>query len=447
MKKRTHYIIPLLMTMVACPINMGAKTVETDSLSWPTVEVDSISFDYQQFEEQVLAYSLTIKQSEAKEEAMKKAMQVAKTTFLPAVDATGNYQYRINDYDMSMGSVPMALEHDSYNVGFAVMQPLYKGGQLHYDYKGKKIQSAISREELRLTTDNVIYAAENSYWGAAAQKEMYDVMNRYSTIVGLLLNVLKDRYEDGMISQIDLLQMEVRKKEAEMQRLNAWESYQLALQNMNVLMGKTPTDSLHLAESISLKRETPVKIELQTALLYRPDLSVLKLNADYQHNQINLVTSKYNPSLSVGYQGTWGTQMINLNGDTQFNSTLMVSLKIPVFHWGARSKEKASQRALYNQARYALQDKEDQISKELAAAWTNLTQAKERIELAEKNCKLADESLELNTFSYTEGRLSILDVLTAQLTWIQAYTNLVQSQYQEKIAQADYRRVSGMRYQ
>ena len=432
MKKKTHYIIPLLMA--ALPISVGAQT---------TVP----SFDYQQFEKQVLEYSQTLKQSEVKKIAMKKAMQVAKTTFLPAVDATGNYTYRINDYDMSMGAVPLALEHDAYNAGFSVMQPLYQGGKLYYDYKGKKIQTDIATQEVRLTTDNVIYAAENSYWGAAAQKEMYDVMNRYSTIVGLLLDVLKDRYEDGMISQIDLLQMEVRKKEAEMQRLNAWENYQLALQNMNVLMGRTPTDSLHIAETISAAKETPTQVDTQTAFQFRPDLSMLQLNADYQKNQIKLSTSKYNPTLSVGYQGTWGTQMININGDTQFNSTLMVSLKVPVFHWGARCKEKASQRALYNQARYALQEKQDQISKELASSWTNLTQAKERISLAEKNCTLADESLELNTFSYTEGRLSILDVLTAQLTWIQAYTNLVQSHYQEKIAQADYKRASGNRYQ
>ena len=435
MKKRTHYIISMLLAVL--PVRMNAQT---------TV-VDSIGFNYQQFEQKVLEYSQTLKQSEAQKEAMKKAMQVAKTSFLPALDATGNYQYRINKYDMSMGAVPLALEHDSYNLGFSVMQPIYEGGKVYYDYKGKKIQSDIAVQEVNITTDNVIYAAESSYWGASAQKEMYEVMNRYSNIVGLLLNVLKDRYEDGMISQIDLLQMEVRKKEAEMQRLDAWERYQLAMQNMNVLMGRNPTDSIHVVEEISAEKETPEQVDEQTAFRFRPDLSLFKLNADYQKNQIKLATAKYNPTLSVGFQGTWGTQMININGDTQFNSTLMVSLKVPLLHWGARCKEKASQKALYTQARFALQDKQDQISKELAAAWTNLTQAKQRIELAEKNCKLADESLELNTFSYTEGRLSILDVLTAQLTWIQAYTNLVQSHYQEKIAQADYKHASGSRYQ
>lgn len=419
---------------------------QTQPLAVIPSTTDSLTFNYEQFEQSVLEYSQTLKQSVSQQISMKKAMQVAKTSFLPSVDAVGNYQYRINDYELSMGEDGLPMKHDSYNAGVNVMQPIYTGGQNYFTYKGQKIQSEIANQEVELTKDNIIYAAENSYWGTAAQKEMYNVMNRYSDIVGLLLSVLQDRYKDGMISKIDLIQMEVRKKEAEIQRLNAFEQYQLAMQNMNVLMGRTPTDSICIAESISKQTEMPRSATVESVWNLRPDLFISKLNADFYRNQIKLTTAKYNPSLSVGFQGTWGTQMINLNGDTQFNSTLMVSLKVPLLRWGARFKQKAAQKALYNQALFAVQDKRDQISKELATSWTNLTEAKRRIELAEKNCRLADENLELNTFSYSEGRLSILDVLSAQLTWIQAYTNLVQSHYQQKIAEADYKKASGARY-
>ena len=76
-------------------------------------------------------------------------------------------------------------------------------------------------------------------------------MCKYSDIVGQLLGVLQDRYNDGLISKTDLIQMEVRKKEADLQQLNALEKFQLAMQNMNVLMGKAPMDSIEITESIS----------------------------------------------------------------------------------------------------------------------------------------------------------------------------------------------------
>ena len=408
---------------------------------------DSLSITYADFEKSVLDYSQTLKQSVAKQVAMKKAMQVAKTGFLPSVDGSGNYSYRINDYEMPFGDdFSIAMKHDSYSLGYSVMQPVFAGGSILYNYKGQKIQNNIAEQSIELTKDNVILAAENSYWGAAAQKEMFQVMTRYSEIVGYLLKVLQDRYNDGMISKTDLIQMEVRKKEADIQRLNAFESYKIAMQNMNVLMGRVPTDSINVAESVAEKTATPELANINTVMSVRPDLAISKLNVDYQKNLIRLTTAKYNPTLAVGYQGAWGTQMINVNGDTQFNHSLLVSLKVPLFRWGARFKQTASQKALYTQSLYALQDKQDQISKELAAAWTKVTDSERRVDLSEKNCKLADENLELNTFSYSEGRLSILDVLSAQLTWIQAYTNLVQSHYQAKIALATYKKAAGERY-
>lgn len=49
--------------------------------------------DYSTFEQKVLDYSQTLKQSVAQRTAMQKAMKAAKTAFFPAVDATGSYQY------------------------------------------------------------------------------------------------------------------------------------------------------------------------------------------------------------------------------------------------------------------------------------------------------------------------------------------------------------------
>ena len=56
--------------------------------------------NYTEFEQKVLDYSQTLKQSVSQRTAMQKAMKAAKTAFFPAVDATGSYQYRINKYDM-----------------------------------------------------------------------------------------------------------------------------------------------------------------------------------------------------------------------------------------------------------------------------------------------------------------------------------------------------------
>ena len=57
--------------------------------------------------------------------------------------------------------------------------------------------------------------------------------------------------------------------------------------------------------------------------------------------------------------------------------------------------------------------------------------------------KIAEENLDLNTFSYTEGKLPIIDVLSAQVTWIQSYSSLIQTWLQQKVSLADYNKAIG----
>ena len=62
--------------------------------------------------------------------------------------------------------------------------------------------------------------------------------------------------------------------------------------------------------------------------------------------------------------------------------------------------------------------------------------------VAGKSLRIAGENLEISTYSYGEGQASILDVLQAQLSWIQLYTNAIQSRYNYAVAVADYRRIT-----
>ncbi len=404
------------------------------------------SLNYKEFEKNVLDYSQTLKQSVAQKSAMQKAMKAAKTAFFPAVDASGSYQYRINKYEMGFGGTSIPMEKSTYSAEIGVAQPIYNGGSIYNNYKASQIQSQIADKAVDLTTDNIIYAAEAGYWGTAAQKEMYETMSEYVSIIQNLTNLLQEKYDAGQISKTDLIQMQARLKEAELQKSSSYQQYQIAMQNMNTLMGIDPLNKVNLSDSISAVVPMPEYLEAKTALTLRPDYAMSQLDIDYQKRQVKLAEAKYNPSLAIGFKETWGTQMLNISGETMFNSNLYASLKVPVFHWGARYKSKAAQKAILIGKQYAMKDKEDQINKEVAKSWTSLTEYTKQIKLAEENCKLAEENLELNTFSYTEGKLTILDVLSAQLTWIQAYTNLIQTHYQQKLSLAEYNKSTGMRY-
>lgn len=400
------------------------------------------------YKQQVLEYSRQIKQSAEERRAMQEAIKAAKTAFFPGVDFSGSYQYRINKYELAMGDgIPgIEMDHNTYSLGATVSQPVYAGGQIYNNYKAAQIQGQIATQAEELTVDNIVYAADMNYWSAAARKGMYDVMSQYVDIVRQLADVLTIRFNDGQISKTDLLQVQSRLKEAELNKSNAYREYQLALQNLNSLRGLAPMAPVAIADSITMYQMLPLQVGDDVALRNRPEYAISALDIEYQRRQINLTKAKYNPTLAIGFQGTWGTPMLNVKGSDQlWTPALFASLKIPLFHWGARFKEVNAQKAILRSREYALDETRDQIEQEVANAWTSLTENTKQITVAEEACRIAEENLDLNTFSYNEGRLPILDVLSAQLSWIQSYSSLIQTWYQQKASLAQYNKAIGSR--
>lgn len=409
-------------------------------------QVDDLSIG--EYKQRVLEYSRQIKQSAEERKAMQEAIKAAKTAFFPAVDFSGTYQYRINKYELAMGDgIPgIEMDHNTYSLGATVSQPVYAGGQIYNNYKAAQVQGRIASEAEELTTDNILYSADLNYWSAAARKGMYDVMTQYVDIVQRLADVLTIRFNDGQISKTDLLQVQSRLKEAELNKSSAYKDYQIALQNLNSLMGIAPMAPVEIADSITMYQALPLQVGEEVALRNRPEYAISELNIEYQQRQINLSKAKYNPTLAIGFQGSWGTPMLNVKGsDRLWTPNLYASLKIPLFHWGARFKEVNAQKAILRSREYALDQTRDEIEQEVANAWTSLTENTKQIAVAEEGCRIAEENLDLNTFSYNEGKLPILDVLSAQLSWIQSYSSLIQTWYQQKASLAQYNKAIGSR--
>lgn len=396
-----------------------------------------------EYKQRVLDYSQQIKQSAEQRIAMQEAMRVARTSYLPRIDFSGNVQYRINDYDMDFAGVKIGMASETYSMEAGISQNLYSGGAVRNQYKAAEIRRDIAEKAEELTVDNIVYAADVNYWSTVAKKDLYLVMTQYVKIIRELEGVLTDRFKDGYVSKTDLLQVQARLKDAELQKSEAYKQYQVALQNLNILMGMSPTAPVEVSDSIRTVLVLPPAVSGETALLSRPEYLMAGLDVEYQKRQLNLTRSKYLPSLSIGLKENWGTQMLNIDGSTMWNTVAFASLSIPVFHWGARSKDVKVQKAMVRSKEYDLQITKDQITQEISNAWTNLTENNKQIAVAEEACKIAEENLDLNTFSYTEGRLPIIDVLSAQVTWIQSYSSLIRTWLQQKVSLADYNKAIG----
>ncbi|MFR2509701.1 TolC family protein [Odoribacter laneus] len=394
----------------------------------------------QQYRQKVLDYNQEIKQSQEAVKAALYTLKSIRTGFFPRVDMTGSYSYQIEDVQFMPGT---DLKHDNYSVEAGVVQNVYAGSGLRKQYEMARIQEAIARLGEEYTVDNIVYAADVNYWTVAANRDLYRIALRFVGIVRELFDIVDKRFVEGAISKTDVLMVQARLKEAELQLNTSETNYRTAVQALNVMMGEEAGRPIVLGDSIRQPMAIPSLYDLQLVLENRPDYRIAQQDIELARLQTRLVKANYLPNLAVGIKENWGTTLINVDGDKRFSTIAFAKVNIPVFYWGERRHNVRLSETQEETQELERSKLLDQIRLDLSNAWVNLTEALKKINIVDSSLEIARHNLILNTFSYNEGKLPVIDVLSAQVTWLQAFTNVVSANYQYKVALAEYERTIG----
>lgn len=388
-----------------------------------------------QYRQKVLDYNQEIKQSQEAVNASIYALKSIKTGFFPKIDITGSYSYQIENVAFMPGT---DLKHDNYSAEAGLIQNVYAGSAVRKQYEAARLQEAIARLGEEYTFDNIVYAADVNYWTVAANRNLYDISQRFVNIVSELFDVVSKRFAEGAISKTDLLMVQSRLKEAEVQLNTSSTNYRTSLQALNIMMGISADAETGLSDSIQHVSELPLRQDLSAALEKRPDYLMAERDIELARIQTRLVKADYLPNLAVGIKEKWGTTLINIDGDKRFSTIAFANLNIPVFYWGKRRQDVRLSEVQEQTKELEKSKLSDQINLELSNAWVNLTESLKKVVIVSSSLDIAHDNLTLNTFSYNEGKLPVIDVLSAQVTWLQAYTNVVSAYYQYKVALAGY---------
>ena len=402
--------------------------------------VDAQTLSVEQYRQKVLEYNQDIQKSQQAVNGALYSLKGIKTGFFPKLDITGNYSYQLEKVEFLPGT---DLKHDKYGVEAGLVQNVYSGSAVRKQYDVAKLQHAIAQLSVEHTVDNMIYAADVSYWSVAANRNLYELSEQFVQIVRELYEIVNKRFEEGAISKTDVLMVQNRLKEAELQLNTNSTNYKTALQSLNIMMGVEPDAAVVLTDSIQKVLWVPKQEGLNKALERRADYQSAIMGIEMAKLQTDMARSKYLPQLAVGIKEKYGTTLLNVDGKAQWATTAYAQINIPVFHWGEMRQNVRLSRTQEWTKELERSQLKDQVSKELNNAWVNVIEISKKLEIVYSSLDIAKDNLTLNTFSYNEGKLPIIDVLSAQVSWLQAYTNVVSVNYQYKVALAEYAKALG----
>ena len=117
-------------------------------------------------------------------------------------------------------------------------------------------------------------------------------------------------------------------------------------------------------------------------------------------------------------------------------------MNIPIFHFRERRHAVGAARAVALQSEWTQAQLHDDILRQERNGWTALNESRAQVDAVKESLRIAGENLDLSTYSYGEGLTTVLDVLQAQLSWIQLYTNAITARFNYAVARSSYQRIT-----
>ena len=384
-----------------------------------------------EYRESVLAYSHELQDAEFATQGAHEREIVARKGYLPFIGLARELNIDVRK--------PIDGRRWNWLTQLDVSQPIFRGGEVRAEAKRAELASDISELNELSTEHFVRYTAEIAYWSLSRAEEYYEAIFQYVAIVRALRDVVVERYTEGYISKSDLLQVESRLSDAEYQLSEARQKRDIAQHNFNLLKGANPADLATLSESIFDELYPPERESIENIISRHPDYNSSQLEAERAFWGIRASRAKYLPQIEVGAYALLQPNIPHVRGGgTRLDGGLVLSFSSPIYHFGERKHAVSAARSDYLRQTNAIAAVVDNITLEESDTWTNLLSTHERVKTAQRNLDIAEENLEISTYSYREGLSTILDVLQAQISWLQIYTNAIAAQYDYAIAIAAY---------
>ena len=381
--------------------------------------------------ESVLAYSHELQDAEFAKQGAREREIVARKGYLPILSLARELNIEARK--------PAEGRRWNWLTQLDVSQPIFRGGEVRAAAKRAELAFDISEYETEATELLVRYTAEVAYWSLSRAEGYYEAIAQYVAIVESLRDVVAERYDAGYISKSDLLQVASRLSDARYQLSEAEQKRDIALHNFNLLRGVEPTSKVVLAESIFNSVALPVRVSVDSVMLRHPDYNSSELSAMRAFWAVRAERARYLPKIEVGAYALLQPNMPHVRGGgTRLDGGFMLSFSSPIYHFGERKHAVAAARSDYLREVNAIAAVADRITLEESDTWTNLCATRDRVATAQRNLSIAEENLSISTYSYREGLASILDVLQAQLSWLQIYTNTLSAQYDYAVAISAY---------
>ncbi len=331
-----------------------------------------------------------------------------------------------------------------FNLNWPVVVPtLWKNLQI----TGLDVELAV--EKARSSKIDMVNAVRKGFYGVLMAQDAYNVFKESYDNAVLNYNDIKNKYDQGIASEFDLIRADVRVKNVKPNMIQAENALSLASLSLKALMGINMDQPIAALGSLKDYEEDLYKeiLNVDTSLTNNSNLKQFDIQTSQVKKTIELYKSQYLPIVSIS--GNYMYMSMNNDfkfGDYKWNpySTVGLTVAIPIFDgFRKRSDIKQSQITLM-QMNWQREDLVRNLQLAVNNGINSMTNSVEQVMSTKDAVNQAKKGYSIAQKRYDTGLGTLLEVNDAQLALTQASLAFNQAIYNYLAAKADLDKTLGL---
>ncbi len=358
-----------------------------------------------------------------------------KRSYPVAVDPSGSGYLIWQDIDSNYDN--------EYSFGISMTQNLFNM-KVFYAIKASREYNLMSGDIFDVQHQAVVTIARKVYYQYFLLEQLLDVRMNMEQNTHENYNNIKNKYDNGFVSQFDLLRAEVDWKMKIPETTKAQKNLDLARINFRNLAGISPDEKIVLDCDVNDYPEIPLLIPMDEILSKRPDYKATIRELSLRKINVKAAMADHYPTVkgSILYASS-------VMRDTDFDdydatvAQIGIKVSVPVFTGGALAAQDKKARMELEQTDIKLKQLKENVYSEVNSIYLSLKETYERIESANATMETAQKAFAIAQSSYNNGMATQLDLKDATVSLELARINHISAVYEYLAAYFEWQQATG----
>ncbi len=331
-----------------------------------------------------------------------------------------------------------------FNLNWPVVVPtLWKSLQIN------SLDVELTVEQAHASRINMVNSVRKAFYSVLLAQDSYNVFKESYDNAILNYKDIKNKYDQGLTSEFDLIRADVRVKNVKPNMVQAENALSLATLSLKALMGIDMDTPITASGSLKDYEESLYAdiMKVDTSLVNNTELKQFDLQNQQLQKTLELYKAQYLPSVVIS--GNYMYMSMNNDfkfGDYRWNpySTVGLTVSIPIFDGFKKRSDIKQTRISLQQMELQREDIVRNLKLGVNNSINNMTSSVEQVISTKDAVKQAQKGYVISQKRYDTGMGTLLELNDAELSHTQASLAFNQAIYNYLSAKADLDKTLGV---